>query len=106
MKRLRFLMDLRGMDAKYVARALGISVAPVNRWLKGTAMPSRDNVVALAGVLGVSVEYLLGGPVSLPGRVRPHLDALRGERAYLRAEEAAELAAALMEIVAELAEVE
>ena len=105
MKRLRLLMDLRGMSAGQVAEALGISVAPVNRWLKGTAMPSRDNVVALAGVLGVSVEYLLGGPVSLPGRVRPHLDALRGETAYLRAEEAAELAAEMMEIVAELAEI-
>lgn len=105
MKRLRLLMDLRGMDAGQVAEALRISHAPVCRWLRGTAMPTRDNALALARVLGVSVEYLLGGPVSLPGRVRPHLDALLGERAYLRPEEAAELAAELMEIVAELAEV-
>jgi transcriptional regulator with XRE-family HTH domain len=98
-------MDLRGMDAGQVAAALGISAAPVSRWLRGTTKPSRDNALALARVLGVSVEYLLGGPVSLPGRVRPHLDALLGERAYLRPEEAAELAAELMEIVAELAEV-
>ena len=105
MKRLRLLMDLRGMDAGQVAAALRISHAPVCRWLRGVTMPTRDNALALARVLGVSVEYLLGGSVSLPGRTRPHLDALRAETAYLRADEAAELAAQLMEIVAELAEV-
>jgi len=54
------------MSQADLARALEVTEAAVSRWLSEVAMPSRTNAERLAGVLGVSVDWLLGLPDRRP----------------------------------------
>jgi transcriptional regulator with XRE-family HTH domain len=47
-----------GVVAASVARALGVDPTKVAKWRRGDGMPRADQVVHLARMLGVSVEYL------------------------------------------------
>lgn len=54
------LMAERGVDRKTLAEAIGVSVPAVYRWADGTAWPSLDKLPALAAVLGMTTDDLLG----------------------------------------------
>ena len=43
-----------------VAAAIGVSRETLSAWMNGTAMPSFANAIAMADVLGVSVDELAG----------------------------------------------
>ena len=59
-KKLRALREERGMEQKDVARALGVNPSAVTRWESGEKRPELNNLVRLADLFGVSVDYILG----------------------------------------------
>ncbi|MDR0512301.1 MAG: helix-turn-helix domain-containing protein [Treponema sp.] len=61
-KHLKGELEYRGMLVKELAHATGISKSTLDNYLltNGT-MPSAENAVAIAQVLGVTVEYLVTG---------------------------------------------
>jgi phage repressor protein C with HTH and peptisase S24 domain len=48
-------------SADRLARAMGVSPSAFRKWLKGEAEPSRERLVALARVAGVSIAWLAQG---------------------------------------------
>lgn len=48
------------------ARAVGVAQASLSRWVKGEADPSRSNLVKIAEVSNVSIEWLATGKESQP----------------------------------------
>ena len=60
MMRLRECRENSGYSQKYVALTLGISAPSVANWERGKTSPTRENVIRLADLYGVSVDYLLG----------------------------------------------
>ncbi|PPQ32731.1 LexA family transcriptional regulator [Rhodopila globiformis] len=69
-------------SADRLARAMGVSPSAFRKWLKGEAEPSRERLVALARVAGVSIAWLAQGEgpapvfetVSGPRRRLPYQD--------------------------------
>lgn len=59
-QRIRELRIERGMSSEVVARRLDVSHKAVLNWEKERADPSLKNLVALADLFAVRVEYLLG----------------------------------------------
>jgi phage repressor protein C with HTH and peptisase S24 domain len=53
-------------SADRLARAMGVSPSAFRKWLKGEAEPSRERLVALARVAGVSIAWLAQGEGPLP----------------------------------------
>ena len=60
MSRLRECRENAKLSQKYVAITLGIASPSVANWERGKTRPSNENVVKLADLYGVSVDYLLG----------------------------------------------
>ena len=58
--RIGALRDAAGLTNKDLAEALGFSTRnAVYKWLGGDALPSLDNLVVLADLLGVGVDEIL-----------------------------------------------
>ena len=49
-----------GFSQKYVALTVNVAPSIVSRWESGAKFPSRENLVKLAELYGVSTDYLLG----------------------------------------------
>ena len=49
-----------GIAQKTVSGKLGVSIQSVSNWENGTRAPSRENVVKMAEMYGVTTDYLLG----------------------------------------------
>ena len=47
------------MSQKYVALSVGVSAPMVSQWESGIKKPSKENLVKLANLFGVSTDYLL-----------------------------------------------
>lgn len=60
MNRIKEARIAAGLSQKYVATTLGIAGPSVSNWESGKTNPTPDNYVALASLLGVSVDFLLG----------------------------------------------
>lgn len=60
MNRLAELRKAAGYTQKYVALELGVKAPSVCAWEKGDGNPKQENLMALAKLYGVSVDYLLG----------------------------------------------
>lgn len=59
---------------EWVATKVGVRPDTFSRWIQRNTMPNADQVVAIAHVLGVTVEYLVTGKdATLPA---PHLRGL------------------------------
>lgn len=58
--RLRELRARRGITQDQVAKRLGCHESAVSRWESGGRFPTSDDLVALADLFRVSVDYLLG----------------------------------------------
>lgn len=57
---LRRIMDIREITPKDVQEYLGLGcVQSVYRWQHGSAMPSLDNLLILASVLGVTMDEII-----------------------------------------------
>ena len=57
-ERIKDTAKLRGTNLKNLAKQVGLSENAIYSWKNKT--PRTDNVQAVADVLGVSVEYILG----------------------------------------------
>ncbi len=70
------LTDLRktaGLSQDGLARQLGVSRQAISKWELGTAMPETENIVKLAQIFDVKVDYLLGHTVLSKPAVLPQL---------------------------------
>ncbi len=59
--RLREQRDRRGLRQADIAGALGVSTQAVSKWERGENAPDISLLVELGRLLGVSVEWILGG---------------------------------------------
>jgi transcriptional regulator with XRE-family HTH domain len=57
--KLRALVDARDLSLRDVGRDVGVSYQTVARWLGGVNRPKAAQALALARLLGVSLDYLL-----------------------------------------------
>lgn len=60
MTRLRECRENAKLSQKYVALTLGIAPPSVANWERGKTNPTHENIMKLADLYGVSVDYLLG----------------------------------------------
>lgn len=59
-KRLRELRKSKGLTQKEVGRCLNVTEAAVGMWEQARRLPDPEVLSRLAGILGVSIDYLLG----------------------------------------------
>jgi transcriptional regulator with XRE-family HTH domain len=58
---MRIAMAARDVTQTSLAEAIGVTRAFVSALCKGQKMPSSSRLVEIAKVLGVSIDYLMGG---------------------------------------------
>ena len=66
-QRLKKLLTVSGMDREELARAAGVSVPVVNRWLNGASAPDVYQFQAIANYFGLPYGWFLDGGDSFPG---------------------------------------
>ena len=59
-KKIKQLREELGLTQKDVAQRLGLNPSAVNRWETGEKRPELPNLVKLADMFGVSLDYLVG----------------------------------------------
>lgn len=59
-KKLRRLRENMGLQQKEVADRLGVNPSAVTRWETGEKRPDLVNLVKLADLYNVSLDYLMG----------------------------------------------
>ena len=59
MNRIKTCREALGYSQKYVAISVGVSAPTVSMWESGAKDPTRDNLVKLADLFGVTTDYLL-----------------------------------------------
>lgn len=60
MTRLRECRENARLSQKFVAIFFGVAAPSVANWERGKTNPTHENIVKLADLYGVSVDYLLG----------------------------------------------
>lgn len=60
MEKLRECRERKGLSQKQVALEIGVKPPTVSQWESGIKIPSRENIVKLANLFDVTVDYLLG----------------------------------------------
>ena len=60
----------KNLSQEYIAYSLGISRQSVSKWEQNITSPDTDNLIALAKLLDVSVEYIAYGKESKPQTVQ------------------------------------
>ena len=63
MTNLRKIRKAKGMRQKKLADALGVTQGTVSAWESGRWDPTVENLRAVAKVLGVTVDELIGEPL-------------------------------------------
>lgn len=84
-ERIRQAMEKKNVTPKDIQKYMNLScVQTVYHWLGGKSIPSIDNLYALSGLLGMSMDSLVCG--NRPRIVRPHEDAFyeRTNSYYMR----------------------
>lgn len=66
-KRIRQARTQKGYTQEYLAEMLDVSRQAVSKWEKDLSSPDTRNLIALADLLGISVEYLTTGNSSGTG---------------------------------------
>lgn len=64
-KKLYELRTKSGMSQNRIARILNVSYQAVSKWENGQSLPDIELLMPLAGLFGISVEYLLSDNMSL-----------------------------------------
>ena len=59
--RIAKLRHMRGLSQAALAKVLGLSTSTIAMYEQGRREPSVSIIIALAGVLGVTIDYLLTG---------------------------------------------
>lgn len=60
MFRFKQCREEKGLSQKFVAISVGVKAPSISDWENGKTNPTLENLIALADVLGVSTDYLLG----------------------------------------------
>ncbi|MCB1387181.1 MAG: helix-turn-helix transcriptional regulator [Nitratireductor sp.] len=71
--------EAAGMDKETVATNLGVRVSTLDSWEKDRSEPRAHHLVRLAGMLGVSASWMMGGVGQAP-----FSDSIRDEVALIR----------------------
>ena len=66
MEKMIGLRKAAGLSQESIAEKLNVTRQTVSRWEQGSAVPSADNLKALAAFYGVSVDYLLSFDAEQP----------------------------------------
>lgn len=64
--RLYQLRRSKGLSQEELAHVIGVSRQAVQKWESGTSRPDMDNLISLADLFGVSLDYLLRGQEPAP----------------------------------------
>lgn len=59
MNKFRYCRIMKHLSQKAVASSIGVSCPMVSQWESGSKKPSKENLVKLADLFGVSTDYLL-----------------------------------------------
>ena len=59
--RIRKLKEDKGISDKEIAETLMVSSQAVSKWMYGKSLPDIEHLYNLAGLFGVSVDYLISG---------------------------------------------
>ncbi len=68
--RITALRKEHGFSQEYIAQELGVSRQAVSKWEQDLSSPDTNNLIALAGLFHVSVEYLAVGTALPPQEKR------------------------------------
>ena len=68
-QRLKSLLTISGAGREELARAAGVSVPVVNRWLNGSSAPDVYQFQAIANYFGLPYGWFLDGNDGFPGAV-------------------------------------
>lgn len=93
--RIKLLREKHGYTQHRVAEKVGVETRTLQFWEAGSSRPGRTNLVLLAGVYGVTPEWILNGEPE-PSKLELVLEEIR----LLRAESAAREAEVLSRIEA------
>ena len=66
MIRLKECREQNHMSQKFVALSVGVSAPTVSMWESGKKEPTRENLLKLADLFHVTVDYLLDRPEASP----------------------------------------
>ncbi len=66
-QRLKSLLTVSGMGREELARAAGVSVPVVNRWLNGSSAPDVYQFQAIVNYFGLPYGWFLDGDDGFPG---------------------------------------
>lgn len=87
--RLKYLISLRSVKQKDIAKECYVSKATVTRWVKGLNIPNSKQLLLLSKFLNVSLDYLLGNTNEVTEDYREiiitsilHMDPFNQKRVY------------------------
>ncbi len=60
MTRIRQLREEQGMRQYELAAKMGVRQSSVHKWENGKGYPTFENLLALANLFGVSMDYIMG----------------------------------------------
>lgn len=69
--RIKECRKAAGMSQKYVSMTLGLAGPSISNWESGKTKPTNENLVRLASLFGVTVDYLLGIDSTKPQEKAP-----------------------------------
>ena len=81
--RIKECRKAAGMSQKYVSMTLGLAGPSISNWESGKTKPTNENLVRLASLFGVTVDYLLGIDSTKPQEKAPTPDDARAEAKML-----------------------
>ena len=81
--RIKECRKAAGMSQKYVSMTLGLAGQSISNWESGKTKPTNENLVRLASLFGVTVDYLLGIDSTKPQEKAPTPDDARAEAKML-----------------------
>jgi transcriptional regulator with XRE-family HTH domain len=76
----------KGISQKMLSTRLNISQSNVSEWERGDSRPTIENLIKIADILGVTVDYLIGrtdNPLSLIKNDTPYIDVNQFEKELL-----------------------
>jgi len=77
-KNLKRLREKRGLTQREVAELVGVTPLTLSQWESDRATPTVENLMALADVFRVSMDFLVGRKTPhVPEDMKPKLVALR-----------------------------
>lgn len=59
LNKIKYCREINKMSQKYVALSVGVSCPMVSQWESDKKEPSKENIVKLADLFGVTTDYLL-----------------------------------------------